>query len=62
MTKFQQAVLLGLGAAVFVFLLFAFAAWDINPGNWETGGRAFCACFMAIVAVFAFGGRMTEHD
>ena len=58
MTKFQQAALSGLGTAMVVFLAFAFAAWDINPGNWEPSRRAFCAFIMATFAVSVFAGRM----
>lgn len=35
-------------ACIVIFLLFAFAWWDINPAMWSDGGRIGCASAMAV--------------
>ena len=46
MSRGVQAAL----AALLAFVLVAFCRWEINPGDWGSGGRLF-ACYLA--AVFA---------
>lgn len=37
-----------------VYLLYAFAAWNINPETWEHGQRFFCAGFMIAAGFIAY--------
>lgn len=42
---------------IVIFLLFAFAWWDINPAMWSDDGRIGCASAMAIsifICIFTF--------
>jgi len=36
---------------VVLYLAFAFIAWEINPANWDSGGRALAVVFGAGVGV-----------
>ena len=36
---------------VVLYLAFAFVAWEINPANWNSGGRALAVVFGAAVGV-----------
>jgi len=36
---------------VVLYLAFAFIAWEINPANWNSGGRALAVVFGAMVGV-----------
>lgn len=49
---------------VVLYLAFAFIAWEINPANWNSGGRALAVVFGAMVgvllAVMAMGHKFGE--
>lgn len=45
----MKVVLLGLLGNIAIFLLFAFANWNINPVYWVTEWRAFCAFIMGVI-------------
>ena len=34
--------------AILVYLLFSFAKWDINAGNWSEEARLYCVYVMSI--------------
>jgi hypothetical protein len=36
---------------VMLYLAFAFIAWEINPANWNSGGRALAVVFGATTGV-----------
>ena len=36
---------------VVLYLAFAFIAWEINPANWNSGGRALAVVFGATTGV-----------
>lgn len=40
---------------VMVYLLGAFCAWDFNPGNWPTDGRAIAALMAALLLPISIG-------
>ncbi len=45
----MKFALLGLLGNIAMFLLFAFANWEINPVYWVTKWRAICAALMGTV-------------
>ena len=47
---------------ILIFLLFAFAQWDINPNNWGEGTRVLCAFFMASVILLSFMYSVWEDN
>ena len=38
---------------VVLYLAFAFIAWEINPANWDAGGRALAVIFGAMFGAFS---------
>ena len=56
----MKVVLLGLLGNIAIFLLFAFACWDINPSHWEIVSRVFCAFLMGAVTMFTFAYFIIE--
>ena len=50
----MKIVILGLLGNIAIFLLFAFAHWNINPVYWVTEWRAFCAFLMGTITFAAF--------
>lgn len=50
----MKVVLLGLLGNIAIFLLFAFAHWEINPVCWIAEWRAFCAILMGAVTMLTF--------
>ena len=53
----KQSIIVGIVAALLVYLCFAFVIWDFNPGNWTDEQRELCAVWMAIsfIVCFAIG-------
>ena len=47
---------------ILIFLLFAFAQWDINPNNWGEGTRILCAFIMAVVLLISFMYSIWENN
>ena len=43
-------------ACIVIFLLFAFAWWDINPAMWSDGARIGCASAMAVLIFICIMG------
>lgn len=53
---FYTAMVLGIAMSIFVFLVGAFAQWDINPSNWDPLFRGFYSLmFFVVWAFIAFG-------
>lgn len=50
----MKIVILGLLGNIAIFLLFAFANWNINPVYWIAESRAFCAFLMGAITFAAF--------
>lgn len=50
----MKVVLLGLLGNIAIFLLFAFACWDINPSHWGIVSRVFCAFLMGAITFATF--------
>lgn len=52
----MKIVILGFLGNIAIFLLFAFANWEINPAHWVTEWRTFCAFLMGTItsAVFSY--------
>ena len=50
----MKVVLLGLLGNIAIFILFAFACWDINPSHWEIVSRVFCAFLMGAITFATF--------
>lgn len=50
----MKIVILGLLGNIAIFLLFAFAHWEINPVCWRVEWRAFCAFLMGAITLAAF--------
>ena len=50
----MKVVLLGLLGNIAIFLLFAFANWEINPVYWVTEWRTFCAFLMGAITFATF--------
>ena len=59
-------IMKGIGLAILgnilIFLLFAFAQWDVKPINWEEGTRVLCAFFMAAVILLSFMYSVWEDN
>lgn len=47
---------------ILIFLLFAFAQWDIKPINWGEGTRVLCAFLMAAVILLSFMHSVWEDN
>lgn len=47
---------------ILIFLLFAFAQWDVNPNNWGEGTRILCAFIMAVVLLISFMYSIWENN
>jgi hypothetical protein len=45
---------------VFGYLLSAFCAWDLNPGNWDAFGRTLSIIFSAFFGVM-FAAAIQEY-
>ena len=62
MSKTILALVAFIAANVMVYLAFAFIAWELDPAQWNNGGRAvlvgFGAFFGILSAVAATGGRV----
>ena len=50
----MKIVILGLLGNIAIFLLFAFAHWNINPVYWITEWRAVCAFLMGAITFATF--------
>lgn len=50
----KKIVILGLLGNMVIFLLFAFAHWNINPTYWAAEWRVFCAFLMGAITFAAF--------
>lgn len=50
----MKIVILGLLGNIAIFLLFAFAHWEINPVCWIAEWRAFCAFLMGAITFAPF--------
>ena len=50
----MKIVTLGLLGNIAIFLLFAFANWNINPVYWAAEWRTFCAFLMGAITFAAF--------
>ncbi len=50
----MKIVILGLLGNIAIFLLFAFAHWEINPVYWVTEWRTFCAFLMGAITFAIF--------
>lgn len=50
----MKIVILGLLGNIAIFLLFAFANWNINPVYWVTVWRTLCAFLMGAITFAAF--------
>lgn len=50
----MKFALLGLLGNIAIFLLFAFAHWEINPICWAVEWRALCALFMGTITLATF--------
>lgn len=50
----MKIVILGLLGNIAIFLLFAFANWNINPVYWVIECRALCAFLMGAITLAAF--------
>lgn len=48
--KLLRIVFTWLTIASAIFLVFAFANWDMNPGKWDSLSRGMCGFFMAILS------------
>ena len=47
---------------ILIFLLFAFAKWDINPINWGEGTRVLCVFLIAVVILLLFMHLIWKDD
>ena len=56
----MKIVILGLLGNIAIFLLFAFALWEINPVYWTTEWRAFCAFLMGATTLATFAHFIIE--
>ena len=56
----MKIVILGLLGNIAIFLLFAFAHWEINPVYWIAEWRAFCAFLMGAITLAAFAYFIIE--
>lgn len=50
----MKIVILGLLGNIAIFLLFAFANWEINPVYWIAEWRTFCAFLMGAITFATF--------
>lgn len=50
----KKIAIIGLLGNMAIFLLFAFASWNINPIYWVTEWRTFCAFLMGVITFAAF--------
>ena len=50
----MKVILLGLLGNIAMFLLFAFAHWEINPVYWIAEFRSFCAFLMGAITFATF--------
>lgn len=50
----KKIVMLVLLGNMVIFLLFAFAHWNINPIYWVAEMREFCAFLMGVITFVAF--------
>lgn len=56
----MKVALLGLLGNIAIFLLFAFANWEINPVYWVTEWRMLCAFLMGVITLVAFAYFIIE--
>lgn len=56
----MKVVLLGLLGNIAIFLLFAFACWNINPSHWDSISRVFCTFLLGVVTLFTFAYFIIE--
>ena len=50
----MKIALLGILGNTAIFLLFAFACWNINPAYWDSTARVLCVFLMGTVTIFTF--------
>ena len=58
----MKIVLLGLLGNIAIFLLFAFAHWEINPVYWVAKWRTFCAFLMGVITFVTFMYFIVEYS
>lgn len=56
----MKIALLGLLGNIAIFLLFAFAHWNINPVYWIPESRAICAFLMGAITLVTFAYFIIE--
>jgi hypothetical protein len=53
MKTMLKVIALSAVSTTLMFLLFAFAMWDMNPGNWSEATRVLCATLQCVVAAMS---------
>lgn len=58
----MKNIVLAILGNILIFLLFAFAKWDINPINWGEDDRVLCAFIMAVEILLSFMYSIWENN
>jgi ABC-type Fe3+ transport system permease subunit len=60
MKPLTKTFALSICTTLIVYLLCAFIAWDLNPGNWPGEGRVFAAILIFIASIITATALMEK--